>query len=133
MTPEQLINRAQYVPFVRNGADFSGLDCFGFLEIWHELVHGIKITDRKANPSSPDGFRSGYSAQTDWTRCDGPENGAVAVMPGLFGRRIIDFGHCGMFWNDRVWHFEEPNGLAHFTLTDPTARHVSTWMKHRLL
>lgn len=119
------------VPYVEHGNDLTGMDCFGLIEFWHKEVLGIEIKDRTEQPSEPQGFLEGYEAQSEWIALDGPENHSVAVMRAYWGGEVLDYGHCGIIWNGRVYHFKPDHGFQHAPIDDRQLR-ITKRMKHRL-
>lgn len=130
MRPEELIPLLPMVPYVEHGGTLAGMDCFGLVELWHREVLGIDIMDRTAQPSEPKGFLEGYQSQKDWIELGGPENHAVAVMRAYWGGVVLDYGHCGMIWNGRVYHFKPDHGFQHAAIGDRQLR-ITKIMKHR--
>lgn len=130
MDTDDLLQRLPAVPFRLHGADLYGMDCFGLVEFWHKEILGIRISDRCDHPSEPSGFFAGYEAQEDWIDAE-PTNHSVAVMRTIQGRKVLDFGHCGMIWNGRVYHFTPDYGFQHSDINDRQLR-ITKIMKHRL-
>jgi len=131
MTPQELIDRLPMVPFEEHGNDLNGMDCFGLVEFWHKHIFGIAINNRTDQPSEPEGFLQGYEAQNDWNALERPESGAVAVMRAYWNGSLIDYGHCGMIWGGRVYHFKPETGFVHHSIDDRQLR-ITAIMKHKL-
>ena len=124
-----MISQIQMVPYLENGRDLNGLDCFGLIEIWHREVLGIEIDDRIEQPSEPEGFEQGYLSQKDWVAVTEPENNAVAVMKALWNGSTHEYGHCGMIYEGRVYHFKPDHGFQHAPIDDRQLR-ITKIMKH---
>lgn len=131
MTENELLQQLPMVPFLFEGRDLKGMDCFGLVEYWHREILGIVISDRHNQPSAPRGFLEGYEAQNDWIALAGPENHAVAVMKAFWDGEVLDYGHCGMIWDGRVYHFKPDIGFQHAPFDDRQLR-ITKIMKHRL-
>lgn len=131
MTRDELISHAQYVPFVRRGRSLRGFDCLGFVEYWYQQILGIEIKGRTDSLTSPLDLEQGYSSQNDWITLPGPENDCVALMETIDGGVRLKFGHCGIFWAGRVYHFQQDGGFQYISLDDPQSRRVTEWVMHK--
>ena len=111
MTPQDLLLKLPMVPYEPEGQDMRGLDCFGLVEIWHKFILGIEIDDRQARKSHPRGFASGYTDAKHWLEIGAPIDHCVVVMRSMLGSRVIDHGHCGIYYGGFVHHLETSDGF----------------------
>ena len=128
MTPEELLRKMQAVPYKRNGSDFKGMDCWGWIETWFREIYGVEITDRKGQQSAPEGFQEGFEAKTVWTQGE-VADGAVWTAPGLIGSRdFIQHGHCGIVYQGIAYHMHEKGGFCSAPITDRQLRINGFWI-----
>jgi hypothetical protein len=103
LTPDQFAARAVGIPWARWQAEWTGLDCFGLLILWHRHVLGLDITLTPDPSGSHDSTTAGWldcGAGAGWQRCE-PEPGAVAFMGWIDGAPT----HCGIVLaGDRLLH-----------------------------
>lgn len=132
MKPREAIAAVQGVPYRHHGKDLFGMDCFGWVEWFYANVHGITITDRREQDSTPDGLSEGYQAQEDWIELDVPRDGCVAVMRGRINGKTVPEGHAGIYLDGKIFHFEDGRGFMAQKVTDITIRNrVTHWMIHK--
>ncbi len=105
------ITRLSMTPYLPEGRDWYGVDCFGLVELWHREQLGIDIRDRTEHESTPNGFQGGYDAQSEWIACQEPVDHAVIVMRSLWNNVIVPYGHCGIYWQGEVIHIEAQGGF----------------------
>lgn len=74
MTPQEFAARAVGVPWVRWRSDWSGMDCFGLVVLFHREVLGLEL-----GPVPQTDIGSGFQQARGWAEC-GPEPGASAFM-----------------------------------------------------
>lgn len=133
MTAEELIWELQYCDYKLNGNDFTGFDCFGLVEFWHSQLHDIEILDRKRLTSDPNGFSEGFGARSVWQEIDNKQDHCVAVMKSRWGGRTIQQGHCGIYYKDKIYHFESDHGFRCDDLNKRTESRITGWFKHKRL
>lgn len=130
MTPNELIPQLPMVPYAEHGSDFIGMDCFGLIELWHREILGIEINDRQGHLAGSQGFSDGYDEKTDWITLERPENHAMAVMRAIWGGVDLKYGHCGMIWDGRVYHFKPDHGFQHSPFDNRQLR-ITEILKHK--
>lgn len=86
MTPHGFAARAVGVPWVRWRSEWSGMDCFGLVVLYHRHVLGVELGDVPQTD-----IQSGFAAAQGWAEC-GPEPGVTAFMAWRDGAPE----HCGM-------------------------------------
>jgi len=86
LTPDDFTRRAVGVPWVRWRADWSGMDCYGLLVLWHREVLGIDL-----GPVPQTDIAEGFALATGWQECP-PEDGATCFMAWRSGAP----SHCGV-------------------------------------
>lgn len=97
LTPDEFTRRAVGLPWVRWRSDWSGMDCFGLVVLWHREVLGIDLGDV---PQTDIG--AGFALASGWQEC-GPEAGATCFMAWRDGAPT----HCGVLLaGGRVLHSE---------------------------
>lgn len=129
MTPQELIHQLPMIPYVESERSFVGMDCFGLVEIWHKHILGIEVTDRKDHPGGSGGLLEGFEAREDWITLLEPENHSVAIMKAIWGEVVLEYGHCGMIWEGRVYHFKPDHGFQHSPVDDRQLR-ITEIIKH---
>lgn len=87
MTPPEFAAKAVGVPWVRWRSDWSGVDCYGLIVLWHREVLGLTMADVPQTD-----IASGFDAAQGWSKIDAPEAGASAWMAFRAGVP----SHCGM-------------------------------------
>lgn len=98
MTPAEFVARAVGVPWVRWCSDWSGLDCYGLIVLWHREVLGVELGDVPQTD-----IVQGFAAAQGWQELPGPEAGATAWMAWRDGSPT----HCGVMVDPRtVLHAE---------------------------
>ena len=132
MTPDELLARLAPVPYLINGADFNGLDCWGLVEVWYRDVLGIEITDRKAHRSAPDGLSAGFDARLDWIPTHEQNHAVWTARAFAGGGLIIKHGHCGILWQGRAYHMHRNGGFQHAHPGDRKLRINGFWI-HKCL
>lgn len=110
MSPSEFIARAVGVPWVRWRSDWSGLDCYGLVVLWHREVLGVDIG---SVPQTD--IAAGFSAAQAWVEC-APEAGATSFMAF---RRDGSPRHCGIVLSGaRVLHADGgPDKLGSVRIT----------------
>lgn len=108
---QSFIKIASTSPYQLKGQSFNGMDCFGFIQMWHKVLLDVDIDDRKKQASNPEGFQQGYEAKRQWTKLAEPINHSVIVMRSLWRGKVVPYGHCGMFYEGNVYHIEEVGGF----------------------
>lgn len=97
LTPDEFTRRAVGLPWVRWRADWSAMDCFGLVVLWHREVLGI---DLGAVPEID--LADGFQHAAGWQECS-PEAGATCFMAWRSGAPT----HCGvLIGNGQVLHSE---------------------------
>ena len=86
MTPDEFIERAVGIPWVRWRSDWQAADCFGLVLLYNREVMGVNLG---AVPKTD--TASGFAALTGWGECD-PKTGATCFMGWRNGAPT----HCGI-------------------------------------
>lgn len=86
MTPDEFIERAVGIPWVRWRADWTAMDCFGLVVLYHREVLGL---DPGAVPRSD--ISNGFSAAVGWVECSATPD-ATCFMAWRNGAPT----HCGV-------------------------------------
>lgn len=84
MTPQEFVDRAVGVPWVRWRSDWEAMDCFGLLILFHREVLGV---DLGTVPHVD--IKDGFAKATGWVET---EDGATAWM-AFKGDSAV---HCGV-------------------------------------
>lgn len=120
------------VPYLRNGTDMRGLDCWGLVEVWHRDVLDIDLKDRQAHTSAPEGLSAGFDARSDWLPAE-PQDHAVWTARAVSDAGvIIHHGHCGIVWQGNAYHMHHEGGFQHAPVTDRSLRINGFWL-HKCL
>lgn len=112
-----LIRRLECVPYVAGGRDWSGMDCFGLVELWHRHL-GVEINDRGEAETDPEGLAAGYARKALWQQMSDPIDHCVIIMRAPFNGEVFKFGHCGMYYNGYVYHTSKGTGFQCQNYTD---------------
>ena len=130
--PDRMIDALLVTPIVSGGKDWSGVDCWGVVELWFLHVHGIEIADRMDIAPGPDGIATGYGARSVWREADEPREHDLIVMRSVVApRRVVRHGHCGVMTHRGVLH-----AIANTPRIDPfpaLARRVTCILRHEAL
>lgn len=86
MTPQEFVNRAIGLPWIRWRSDWGAMDCFGCIVLYHREVFGIDL-----GPVPQSDIVTGFNAATGWQEC-GQEDGATCFMAWRDGAPT----HCGI-------------------------------------
>ncbi len=86
MTAEEFARKAVGLPWRRWRADWSAMDCFGCVVLFHREVLGIELGEVPQTD-----IATGFAAARGWVQC-APEAGATAFMAWERGAPT----HCGI-------------------------------------
>jgi hypothetical protein len=128
------IERLLAVPYLDEGRDEAGADCFGIFRLFYRDVFGV-LLDEFAGVRASD-FRSVSrtigTQKTAWPKVDLPRFGDAVVMRGWTERSTIPDLHLGVVLDRRgVLHSERPIGCRVESLRDPQlAARVIEFRRH---
>ena len=118
MTPEQCIDRMLTVPYARGRGDWSGMDCWGVVELWYRHVLGVELSDRTNIAPGHDGVQKGFDAALGWRLVAAPVDHCAVVMRA----HGFEAGHIGIYYNGSVLHTDEAHGCVYQPITDRVIR-----------
>lgn len=124
------IKRVQYLPYVPGGNSWSGIDCFGLVELWHRELLGIEVVDRGEHSNTPEGMAGGYRSTSDFIQQSEPSDHCVIIMKSAESGTIVRYGHCGMHWQGNVYHIDREGGFRCQPLQS-VLRRVTDYRKHK--
>lgn len=108
------------IPFVAQGRDYSGCDCWGLVWLWYrdmlgialEAYDGVTVKDVRAIDQTI------RDAEADWIAVDAPQDNDVVVMRSVGGSRADS--HLGIVVERRkVMHTTEKIGVQVERLSSP--------------
>lgn len=111
---DRLAASLQMVPYLPGGSDWAGMDCWGCNELWYANRFGIALDDRLGIEPGAEGIEEGFGdlAAHGWNEASEPRDDDTVIMRhvvirdvgGKRTRKIIEHGHCGIFWRGQVLH-----------------------------
>lgn len=129
-----LIDRLLAIPYVDEGRDYSGADCWGLFRLFYRDVLGILLDEFEGIRASNFRLvsRTIGARKTAWPKVDLPRFGDAVVMRGWTERSTIPDLHVGVFVDRRgVLHSERPIGCRVESLRDPQlAARVIEYRRH---
>lgn len=127
-----MIARMQLVPYELDKGGLGGMDCWGLIEIWYEVMRSIPLANRGEIQGGPKGLRTGFDENTDWFEVDHPVDHDVVVMSTVVDRQKITAGHIGVFINGGVLHTEAATGCIFQGLDDRLiSRRITGYFRHK--
>ena len=129
-THVQTLHTLSRVPFREFGKTRKGMDCFGLVEFWYANVLGVHLADRRTQKSNPRGFTLGFVDRKNWFEIKEPVDHCVAVMETVWLNRVWSYGHCGIVYDNRVYHIRPEGGFQHHWVFDPMAK-ITAFMEYR--
>ena len=103
LSPDEFVQRAVGIPWIRWRSDWAGADCFGLIVLWHREVLGIDLGEVPQTD-----IATGFASTEGWIECDA-ETGATAWMAWEGGAPT----HCGVVLpGAMLLHAEGNEGVA---------------------
>lgn len=128
--PDALIRALLMVPYLPGAGNWSGADCWGVNELWYANQFGLLLNDRTGIAPGADGLAEGFDdfEAHGWIEVAEPRDHdtiimrhvAMAEIDGKPVRRVIEHGHCGIYWRGKVIHADgylktDEDGNEHWT------------------
>lgn len=128
-----LHTRLMLTPYREGGSTWSGIDCWGLVELWHHEGFGIVLNDRADIEPGPEGIASGFKSH-DLIEINEPTDHAIAIMWSVSRdaegkRQIVEHGHCGIVWQGRIIHAERGVGTMNESVEKLRSR-ATCWLMH---
>lgn len=118
MSPSSAIDAILNVPYQRGGGSWSGIDCFGVVELWYRHVLGIEVDDRGARGPGHASVQQGRDAVQHWQEVSAPVDHCLVLMRA--GRHPA--GHIGIYYGGSILHSDESHGCVYEPANGPFIR-----------
>lgn len=124
------------IPFVSQGRDYSGCDCWGLVWLWYRDVLGVDLTSYAETPAGRvrDIAKLIEQYKTEWVSVVSPAPNDVVLMRAITGHASRLVAHVGVAMpGNRVMHIEEHDGFRLERLDAPhIAPRVMEYRRHHL-
>jgi len=127
MNPDAMIDMLLTVPYKLGSGDFTGMDCWGLVELWYAHGLDIELTDRGDHPSGRRGLQAGFKAARDWQIIDSPKDHCLVLMRS----GELKAGHVGVFFDGHVVHTDVSHGCVYQPIDHPTIKSRITHLLER--